>query len=498
MSVQAQVGIHELPELVRDLYENERTGVLTHRSVRAVRRVVFSRGLIQFAESSVEEEGLAGRLVRERLLSTGALAEAHRDAQGTAALAHALVQRGLIGKEALHRTAREITTAIVRSIFGEEQGMGVFEECAETESIYDADVPSTLNQILAGFEAMAGFGVIRDAMESITNPLRIRRPSPIPLERMALTRTQGYVLARLDGASSLADVIPTLPAGEDDGAIRFVFGLLTLRVVEYNPPIGGGPFRASDLLRDHAGRSALESLQEDTIRQAYARSRSQNPSEILGVPPDARRTVIERAYAECKDRLARDRMTDRIQERFKSELAVIESRLVEAYLHLTQAERGERSTDPGPRPAEAAAVDVDSFLVRPELDKTRSRVAQEQAARVAEDYHAKARQSVRSGDFHNAIQYAKLAISYNGEDARLYYLLADCQVRNPEARWQRMAEENYARAADLDPWNVDYRIGLGRFYKKRGLALRARRQFEEALKLAPGHDVASEELRGLK
>jgi tetratricopeptide (TPR) repeat protein len=494
VSVQSQFGVSELPELVRDLYENERTGVLTHRSRQAARRIVFSRGLIQYGESSVEDEGLGSRLVRERLVSTGALAEALPGAIGTAALAHALINRGLIRKEPLHRVAREVTTGIVRTIFAQEHGAISFEESTATESIHEADVPDTLGLILNGFDALAGFGVIRDAMGSIRNPLRMKIPSPIPLERLALTRTQGYVISRIDGSSCLADVLPTLPSGEEDGAVRFLFGLLTLRALEYVPPIGDGPFRTADLLRSHAGRAAIEAHQEELVRQAYARCRAQTPSDILGVPPDATRGVIERAYAETKELLGRDRLSEPVRERCKAELAVIESRLVEAYLHLTQAARG----DSAARPPDPAEVTVDSLLVRPEMDKTRSRVALEQAARVAEGYHAKARQAARSGDFHNAIQYAKLAISYTSEDARLYYLLADCQVRNPEARWQRMAEENYTRAAELDPWNVEYRISLGRFYKKRGLALRARRQFEEALKLVPEHDVAVQELRGLK
>ena len=104
---------------------------------------------------------------------------------------------------------------------------------------------------------------------------------------------------------------------------------------------------------------------------------------------------------------------------------------------------------------------------------------------------------VREGDFHNAIQYGKLAISYKPDDARFYFLVGDSQGRNPEAKWQRMAEQNYARATELDPWNADYWISLGRFYKKRGLKLRARKQFEEALKIVPKHKVATEELETL-
>ena len=118
--------------------------------------------------------------------------------------------------------------------------------------------------------------------------------------------------------------------------------------------------------------------------------------------------------------------------------------------------------------------------------------------RIGELYYSKARKAMLSGDFHNAIQYGKLAISYSAEDARIYFMLAECQVRNPEARWQRMAEQNYTKATQLDPWNADYWMSLGRFYKGRGLGLRARRQFEEALKLVPEHEEATQELATLR
>jgi Flp pilus assembly protein TadD len=121
----------------------------------------------------------------------------------------------------------------------------------------------------------------------------------------------------------------------------------------------------------------------------------------------------------------------------------------------------------------------------------------EEASRVAESYYAQARKAVREGDYHGAIQYGKLAVSYNPQDARYYFMLADCQARNPESRWQRQAEQNYAKATELDPWNVDYWMSLGRFYKRRGMTIRARKQFEAALKLSPSHREAVEELESM-
>jgi tetratricopeptide (TPR) repeat protein len=223
----------------------------------------------------------------------------------------------------------------------------------------------------------------------------------------------------------------------------------------------------------------------------------QDPYEILGVAPSASRVAIERAYEEAKALFHRERLLPRVRDQFRAELAVIESRLIEAYLKLSQPEavRPEREELVHQGPQEA--VTADDLLVRVEMDKTKSKLAHEKATKVADSYYAQARKAMREGDYHNAIQYGKLAISYNDNDARYYHMLGDCQARNPGARWQHLAEQNYTKATQLDPWNPDYFIELGRFYKKRGLKLRARRQFEEALKLYPQHEIATQELRSL-
>ena len=140
---------------------------------------------------------------------------------------------------------------------------------------------------------------------------------------------------------------------------------------------------------------------------------------------------------------------------------------------------------------------MDGLLVRVEMDKTEAKVAIEENAKLADAYFAKAKKFLRQGDPFNAIQYGKLAISYSPEDARFYFLLAECQAKNPEARWQRLAEQNYVEAARLDQWNAEYRVALGRFYKRRGLKLRAKKQFEEALTLVPAHEAALKEIDSL-
>lgn len=489
-----------LAEIFRDLYLSERTGLLTLTQSASEKRLYLDRGMILFAESSEELEDLGPCLVRDGHLSAGALTEARASLGGSSGnleLARVLVHRDLIAKETIAETARTIVDRVVRATFQWETGSAAFTEGPAPETIIETDILATVETILRGILDLTGFEPVHDAMRGMDNRLRVRTPATIPIERLTLSPSHGFILSRVDGNTTMNELISILPPEEEVVASRFLFGLLTLGVLEYDPSVGAGPFRVSDILRDHADRQALERMQEQAIRQAYVAVREQGPHEMLGVSPSATRREIERAYDETKTEFSRDRLLPRVRERLRSELTVIESRLVESYLTLTQPERNETQSARAASIASRRDIEVEDMLVRVEMDKAKSKLALEQANRVADAYYAKARRSMREGDFHNAIQYAKLATSYNPSDARYYYLLADCQVRNPEARWQRMAEENYTRATQLDPWNAGYWVSLGRFYKKRGLNLRAKKQYEEALKLVPNNSDLLREMETL-
>ena len=495
--MQANFSSQTLAEIFRDLYVGERSGVLDVSRGNIEKKIYFDRGMILFAESGADDEDLGRRLVNEGKISPGALAEARRNISEPKDLAQALVNRGLIGKETLSHTARYIVEHVVQSVFQWEGGSARFSEGWLLQEIFESDILLTFEVILKGIGSMVGFEPIQDAMKGLDNRLKLRQPTPVPLERLALSPAHGYILSRLDGPSRLHDVLALLPPTEEGLACRFLYGLLVMGVIGYDPPVGEGAFRVTAILRDHADTVALEGLQERMVLETYSSLRSKNPHEVLGLSATAPRDTIERAYEEAKERFGRDRILPRIRDRLRAELAVIESRFVEAYLTLMQARGGEQRVRADEGQAAKEPQGMDGFLVRVEMDKTKMKVAIEENVKIADSHFAMAKKFMREGDPYNAIQYGKLAISYSPEDARFYFLLAECQVKNPEARWQRMAEQNYIEAARLDQWNAEYRVALGRFYKRRGLNLRAKKQFEEALTLVPSHEGALKEIESL-
>ncbi len=490
---------HTLAEVFRDLYLGERTGVLHLSRGTLTRQLHFERGIILFAESSAEDENIGRRLVNDGKISAGALAEALRSVADARDLPLALVNRGLLSKSTLAESARLVVEQVLQSVFRWEGGSTRFVDGEPFPELFETDILVTFELILKGISTMIGFEPIKEALRGLENRVRVRQPPQLPVERLALSPAHGFILSRVDGTTTVHDILAILPQGEEDQACRFLYGLLVMGVVVYDPPLGDGPFRVAGILRSHADQIAMERLQDKLVTETYDALPAKTPYQVLGIASSAPREAIERAYEDAKERFSRDRILPRVRDRYRAELSVIESRLVEAYLTLSQTSSGELASR---REREEVAsgkdtVGVDEMLVRVEMDKTRTKMALEENARVSDAYYNKARKYMREGDYYNAIQYGKLAISYNPDDARFYFLLGDCHGRNPEVRWQRLAEQNYLRSTELDPWNADYRIGLGRFYKRRGLKLRARKQFEWALQIVPGHEEALQEIRSL-
>jgi hypothetical protein len=486
-----------LAQIFRDLYLGERSGVLHATRGTLEKRIYFDRGMILYAESTLDGEDLGKVLVAEGKLSPGAVAEARRNVAEPKDLAQALVNRGLIGKETLTRTVRGIVERVVESLFQWDSGSARFSEEWLLHEIFESDILLTFEVILRGTGSMVGFDPIRDAMRGLDNRLKIRTPTPVPLERLALSPAHGYILSRVDGQASVADIVALLPAGEEDLASRFLYGLLVMGVLVFDPPVGEGPFDANAILRDHADTLALERAQESMILEAIEGMRHRNPHEVLGLSSNPQRDAIERAYAEMKERFSRDRMMPRVREKLRAELSLIESRVLEAYLAMSQVRSSEMVRPADVPPPARESVGKDELLVRVEMDKTRTQIAVEENTRIAESYFSKAKKYQREGDYYNAIQYGKLAVSYDPEQARYFFLLGECQAKNPDARWQRQAEQSFTKACQLDIWSAEYRVALGRFYRRRGLHLRARRQFEEALRAVPGHDEALSELKAM-
>lgn len=486
---------HYLAEILRDLYFQESSGAIHLRSPRGETITLhFDRGMLHFASGSDPADDLAHHLSELGILPARTITKLKALSREPIELAARLVATGVLTKDAIAPAIRSLLAGAVDRAFCWPGGTSEFETGDAPAGFFDADVLFTLESILRGISRMANFDPLREVLLALPGRLRLSGTPFLPVDRLALKPQHGYILSRMDGSMRLEEIALLLPQAEQDDSLQFIYGLAVLGIVEFDPPVSAGLFSLREVMTTYAEASARDRQDMALIRTATSKMSGQSPAEVLGVPPGCDRAGLQQAFDLARARFRRDRFSDRVREKCKKDLTLLENRLTEAFLKL-QVDRLEQAGRAAGGDVPLSEINPDDLVVRREMVKTEAQATKEQNLKVAEKYYQKAREHALEKKYHDCIQFCRLAIKFNEELAPAQALMADALARNPNARWQREAEEAWVKACELDPWNAEYHVGLGMFYRGQGMEIRARRQFEKALEILPSHAVAREALK---
>lgn len=487
----ARFTAHYLLENLRDIYFAERSGSLTLCRGDEWRRLFFDRGMVAMADSSHPMENLIPILVRDGKLS----AEQQRASSETPILdlAASLVSKGVVSPPDLEAAGRSVVEQVVVGAFGWDGGTFEFEDHPVTPTVFDPDVLFTFDVFMRGVQAMTNFAPLKQVLMAQERKLCLNENAFLPIYSLSIGAKQGYVLSRVDGTLRIQDVAVLAPGGEEEGVLRLLFGFLVLGLVQFEPPVGEGLFSLGSLMSEHRDDTKKDHDDRRRVLKFLARTRGKKPAEILGADPGAGSVALKQAYEVLRGQFRRDSYSVKLRTELKRDLSLIENRLLEAYLVLQTA--AIQSLSP--------VTDISSPDLmagkdrRMEFIKTELQTDREEKERTAEQHFLKAKDYYKQADFYNCIQFCKLAVKENPHEAPFFGLMGDALLHNPDTKWQRLAEESYRKALEIDPWNADYLVALGRLYRKQGLDTRARRHFEMALEILPAHGQAQEELTAL-
>jgi tetratricopeptide (TPR) repeat protein len=249
-------------------------------------------------------------------------------------------------------------------------------------------------------------------------------------------------------------------------------------------------FSLRDLVSAHRESEHQARQQRTLIRETYLAMRTQTPHAVLGLSERAGPAEARGAYEAARQRFAPERFLPEVQAELKEELQIIESRLVEAFLALQESQVHHLKEAAVRRSAaESQELNLESFALRREVSKSEKRLSLEERQSRAQEYYQMARRAFQKGDYQNCLIYCQESLRLEPL-AVTHALLGDVQVRNPDRRWQRQAEENYQKAIEMDPWNPDHLVALGRLYRSQGLPARARKVIEKAVEITPNHAEA--------
>lgn len=462
--------------IVGDILQERRSGDLTIIRPPLRKILYWSQGELVLATSSAPEDSLADFLVRRGVVPADRATTLMPD-DPTAAVSK-FHESGMLELSWRQTLLREWLTTQFIPLFSLDEGTAAFTEHSPIDPEKRVFLQSTAALVLEGVRSITNGLVLRRSLGDLKREIAVSRDTRYAIDDIPLSEPERRIASSLTERQTIEAFLKHF-ATDSVTAAKVVISLMalgTFTTVNFDEAPARPQVNADDMQRDLELLAAIGSSDQRSLR-AVAMSRQLSTLDhyqVLGIPRAATRSQIIAAGEESKKKfdpstyppIVRDSV-QMISRRIDESVGVLKDALRrQAYDKMLQQRSGRGTAD--------------------ELQK---RVAQRS---IAEQNFTKARELTIMGDYYGAIVLLKQAVDFEPEHLAAWYLLGQCQERNP--KWRREAAESYQRVLSLDPNHVDAMISLGDLYKAEGLASRAQSCYEDVLKIQPDNQQAKSRL----
>ena len=524
-----------LGDVIRKLYVNRRSGILHLTQDKTSKRIYFRKGSMIFANSDVETDRLGEFLIRQQLIDREAFERASKVMRETGnRFGRTLVELGFATPEEMEGKVVDQIQTIIYSLFSWTSGDYRFEQ---HESPVDEDIVlnlSTADIILEGTRRMDDMGKVRRVLG---DPSRVLQTTEDPLllyQKMStLSQSEYFILSRVDGLSSMADILSISPIGEEQ-TLRCIYGLVSAGVVEpkggaspleedvakaavsappprampspaapppppapaYRPPPPSPPRVEIPKPEVHTGKPKTEppaepsgpspeevAVREDIVEK-HASLREATLYDLLGITITANDGEVKKAYYAMAKKYHPDRHHSPYLRDVHGLLEELFGKITDAYQMLSSPLERNRYDAKIRAEGPAAVVAVGGTPTSEEANEGARR-------RAAEERYKEGKRHFDEMHFFDAIQCLREAVRLFPKK-NYHKLLAQALMKNP--KWLREAEEQFRLALKIDQFDAECYVGLGDIYETEGMSTRAQKMYEQAATYDPENEAAQNKM----
>jgi tetratricopeptide (TPR) repeat protein len=281
------LAVTPISETIYRVAAERRSGDLQVSSGTTSKMVFFDHGRIVFAASNLKEDRLGealvelGHITDEDFARASGLMKADRSLR----FGDALVQAGVMDKNAVGTSVANQVAKIVLSLFRLESGTATFEERPCTIPLeYMVSVP-VQRLLLSGINVMKDPGLVRTGIGDLDRAVRLAPMPPFTVRTDKLTSAQQEVLAQATEPVPIRQ-LASGPRGVTLGRLRAVYALHAAGILE----------DASETPQAAAARPQMESetrgfLLSNRQRKPDTRAASEPAAAEPPAPPPATATA---------------------------------------------------------------------------------------------------------------------------------------------------------------------------------------------------------------
>lgn len=453
------IGVH-----LKDIYFNKKSGRLVFRYKDIQKYLFFLEGNLVFAKTNQEQE-LFGRV----LFSLGKISEEDFNRLDEyivpgKPIGETLIKKSLITQKDLQDgliyQMREITLNLFHHFDGEIKYQEI-EDVLESEKDRKIDVAALIED---GIRRMKYNPSLKDFLKGRT---------PAPKDKkfiFHLTEEEKDLLKLVNGTSATDELFR-----ESDISLesywKCLYLLYCLNLIDFE----GESQSEAELEKEEEKKQ--ESAAEDVdkrIQEVLALSESIGQMDyykILDVSSSAPMEEIKKSYFHLARRYHPDIFGQELSSDVRDKVDEVFAAITKAYHTLSDEAK------------------------RTNYDSRRATISREDRRDMAKTAETKFRQGKTLYDramYEDSVTLLEEATRLMPEKATYFLLLAMAEAKIPAFR--KRAEQNFLRSIKLDSWNPEGHVGLGLLYKNEGLEVKAKKQFERALKVDPDHPIAQREM----
>ena len=226
-----------VPGLLGRFYVGRRSGVLHFTRGDERRSVSLVQGRIVNANTNVEEDRLGEILVRRGVLSRDALDAALEIVfQRGTRLGYVLQELGILDEDRLDDALAAHVRQVLGKVFSWSDGSYAFEEEDDPAGTPLRTLP-TAEIILEAARQLEDPDVVRYALGDVDRILVLAPDHAVEGQKLALTAAEGYVLSRVDGTSTMREILKVVPLTAEETR-RTLLGLLAAGILQCRPAAG--------------------------------------------------------------------------------------------------------------------------------------------------------------------------------------------------------------------------------------------------------------------
>ena len=491
---------------LRDIHFNQKTGQLSFQKGSIQKSLIFQDGGLIFARTNVQDERLGEVLHKIGKISSEILSSLPELIQPEKMMGEVLVQKKIISQKDLYDGLMAQMNAITLRMFKHFDAEISFrprERFLDYDFEFKMNVPLLIDR---GIREMQFHPHLKNYFEDKIAVLKGKANIHMLTEDEKdllhhindKTAAEAYLVSQMDSPDQLWKTL----------YLFYCLDLIDVRLAEKarkkearkeEPPkveVKAEPAsKVEPVLRAEPPKKAAV-RQEEKPKGAPAEAPERPPADIqakidealelksripeldyyqiLGVSRQTPEAEIKKAYFQLARKFHPDLFGRGVTPEIKAQIEELFDYITKSYRVLTSKD-------------EKPSVATKSTAVIRDDDKDKSK--------NAEIRFRQGKTLMSQGRFEEAVMFLEQAVRFNDTKGDYYLLLA--MAESKVIALGKKAERDFLRAIELEPWNAEGHVGLGLLYKREGLLLRAKKEFEKALEIEGGHKVARSELRGL-